>query len=267
MQERSPARYSLAMGVVVADRGIIFSAPMVLKLLAGEKTQTRRVVTNKTALDWLAPGNFTPEFVAEPDNHLCPYGIPGDRLYVRETWYDDNGLRHTEPKPTAPDRFIEYRADHDCRNWEAGCPCNDDAGRSSWRPAIHMPKWAARIWLEITDVRVQRVQEISEGDARAEGIGVAERRWTAPGETPSKICVNCRESRDVHIGTLRACRWIGGGQTFSTLTYRSGFAWLWQSINGKRPGCSWDANPWCWALTFRRTPAPAPAGGASGGEG
>lgn len=134
------------------ERPILFSGGMVRAILDGRKTQTRRVV-KWTALEWLASGVFTPEYVASPKNFLCPYGIPGDRLYVRETWaeviYTTDGIES--------DRTI-YRANQ--------YPYEES---TKWRPSIHMPRWASRILLEITDIRVERLQDISERDAEKEG--------------------------------------------------------------------------------------------------
>lgn len=191
------------------EHGILFSAPMVRALLAGTKTQTRRVVKpqpekrhpflafrKRRGPDfWLWP-NAREEVIAE-----CPYGKPGDRLWVRETHCAFDVGR------------VHYRADH------ALDPAADKAHGIRWTPAIHMPRWASRITLEITGARVERLQDISEADATAEGS----RDWAGEQDTPA---------RD-----------IPGGET--RLIYRQ----LWESINGAG---SWDANPWVWVIEFRR---------------
>ena len=128
----------------IKERPILFSGEMVRAILGGRKTQTRRVVKNKTALDWLL--NFTPEFVSSPENNLCPYGKPGERLWVRETWNQFGGQ-------------YAYAATD-----------TDVYPETKWRPSIHMPRSASRILLEIESVRVERVQDISEHDAISEGI-------------------------------------------------------------------------------------------------
>lgn len=134
------------------ERPILFSAPMVRAILDGTKTQTRRVIKG-LALNWIADG-FCPEFIACAENKLCPYGQPGDHLWVRETflgWYntDDGSFSHA----------AAYRADgYKLENGE------------KWRPSIHMPRAASRITLEITGVRVERLQDISPEDCLAEGI-------------------------------------------------------------------------------------------------
>jgi hypothetical protein len=173
------------------ERPILFSAPMVRALLAGTKTQTRRIVKGGIPFD----DDF--EIVASP------YGDPGDRLWVREShwWFKDepdNSCGYYPPKLTRED--VEYRAD-------------GDDGRKVWRPSIHMPRWASRITLEVTGVRVERLQDISEADARAEGVEPNAFERTA--------------------------------DNYGSVLYRR----LWESING--PG-SWDANPWVWVVEFRR---------------
>lgn len=151
------------------ERPILFSAPMVLALLAGTKTQTRRVAKVESTLgidSILAPRRagghaatyLLPDQAAEAAA-CCPYGQPGDRLWVREShwWFKDECDHETgyyPPALTADD--VEYRAD-------------GESTRHGWRPSIHMPRWASRILLEITSVRVERLQDISDPDALAEG--------------------------------------------------------------------------------------------------
>ena len=156
------------------ERPILFSAPMVRAILDGTKTQTRRAVKG-WALEWLQPGMFTPEYVAMPENGACPYGKLGDRLWVRESgcialdksaWmFSDRGGKLG---PTAP-----KDSKHWCRTWKS-CP------------SIHQPRWASRITLEVTGLRVEHLQEISRGDAMAEGCpfpnmaqGEDPRQWYA----------------------------------------------------------------------------------------
>jgi hypothetical protein len=197
------------------ERGILFSAPMVRKLLAGEKTQTRRVVTNKTALEWLEPDTFSPAFVADPGNFLCRYGYAGDRLWVRETWAPVDA----EMYAVGDSEEVVYRADLTAAQLVDEAAARKLAPKLAkahpWKPAIHMPRWASRITLEITDVRAQRLRDISDDDALAEGV--------AP------LAVAGR-----------------------ALSYTHGFRVLWDSINGARDGYSWDANPWVWAISFAR---------------
>ena len=197
------------------ERPLLFSAAMVRAILSNTKTQTRRVVkpqfaayaipvempATDPARGWVAPGHsgvWWCDAAANPDDvRRCPYGQPGDRLWVRETFgFSGSGY--------IPD--IHFRA----TNPEAPI-----LGR--WHPSIHMRRIDSRITLEITSVRVERLQEISEADAQAEG-------WTRRPEVSTDPQVHKEAARD----------W---------------FMDLWESING--PG-SWDANPWVWVIEFRR---------------
>jgi hypothetical protein len=173
--------------------GLMFKAEMIRAYLreiekpGTGKTQTRRLVQGKV-LEWLEqPVGFTPEFVAKPENRLCRYGYAGDLIYAKEAWIEDASgihLRATEPDFPAP---------------ELG----------GWRSYMFMPRWASRITIQLTEVRIERLQDISAEDAMAEGI-TGEELFRAQGYAP--------------------------------LAYRR----LWESINGRG---SWDANPWVWVLT------------------
>ena len=190
------------------ERPIIFSGPMVRAILDGTKTQTRRILSHKrfscVDRDYASVGDRCLPIAAHA------YGIPGDRLWVRETWAPER-----DGTGCPDDNGVLYRATDP--GWDA-----EDTGLR-WRPSIHMPRAASRILLETTDVRVQRLQDISEDDARAEGI-------TDGG------CLTCGNSEPCGCSNPQpdAC---------------DAFAWLWESING---GGSWHANPWVWAVTFRR---------------
>jgi hypothetical protein len=133
----------------MAERPIIFSGPMVNAIILAKKTQTRRAVKKPAVLEWL--DQFLPEFVAAPDNHLSPYGYAGDRLWVRETFAAPWGLDY---------HLKFYRADHPE-------PLPND-GR--WTPSIYMPRQASRLKLHVNGVRIERLKDISEEDARAEGV-------------------------------------------------------------------------------------------------
>ncbi len=218
----------------MVERPVLFSAPMVRALLAGRKTQTRRLLTPQ-------PGSFcshVEEFRGEGGGWIagdnsgrvfrCPFGLPGDRLWVRETWSPD--CTNVYPCPKA-----WYRATNDVDGFQiarhADCepPLHCKHGPSAecwagfhWRPSIHMPRWASRILLEITEVRVQRLQEISEEDARAEGV------------VATDAAVVFQDRR--RIPALE-------------MTYRGAFACLWDSINAKRS--PWARNDWVWALGLK----------------
>jgi hypothetical protein len=238
----------------VKEHPILFSAPMVRALLAGTKTQTRRVVKG-AALEWLSAHNgFTPEFVALPENHLCPYGVPGDRLWVRETSRAHEistteamtdtfklGDRLGEAAPCGLDG-VAYLADGAFREIE-----NTREAAERWMamnayrgqrgavvPGIHMPRWASRITLEVTGVRAERLQDISEADAGAEGVD----RFHAP--------VNDPAGRPYYLDYS-----IPGESDYTFVRARDSYRTLWEHINGL---FSWDANPWVWVVEFRRAP-------------
>ena len=210
----------------MTERPILFSAPMVRAILAGAKTQTRRVVKPQPADD-IAPHAFpNREYQGWMSSlrhehghqtaHFCPYGQPGDRLWVREAFAGSIAYERNGYPPKEWGNKIWYIADGEPRSGQWTLP----------RPSIHMPRALSRITLEVTGVRVERLQDISEADAQAEGA-------------PSADLVSGRECIFPHQGT-----------------YRWGFRLLWESING--PG-SWDANPWMWCVEFRRVDAAAGA--------
>ena len=160
------------------------------------------------------------------DTIRCPYGKPGDRLYVRETWqaYDPGvgpvvlgaRMRCYAHPAVEGESEIEYRADYPERT-------------ITWRPSIHMPKWAARIWLEITGVRVERAQDISEEDAIAEGVQYVVDKFA-----------RCDD------GTMDSCE-----QMALSLDPRRTFSLLWDTLNAKR-GYSWESNPFVWVIEFKK---------------
>jgi len=191
------------------ERPILFNAAMVNAILEGRKTQTRRVI--KCEMKW--DGDDFGESL-EPVKH-CPYGLPGDRLWARETW-------RAEELESGLDG-IRYRADDSFRAIQNSRASSDrwmDAARPGdpWRPSIFMPRWASRISLEVTGVRVERVQKITEADAQCEGWDMS--------NLPEGHCYDC---------THHARDW---------------FAELWDSINAKR-GYGWILNPWVWVIEFK----------------
>lgn len=187
----------------IKDRPILFSAPVVRAILAGKKTMTRREVEKRAALDCLAAG-FEPSFLALPSNSdLCPYSQPGDRLWVREAWAQINVAQ-------APgESWVVYRE----------CDNRTDYG-GPWKPSIHMRRRDSRILLEITSVRVERLQAISDEQCVAEDCGLG------PAAIGLKLTVPPGASLP-----------------------RAMFAEVWQSING---ASAWDANPWVWVVEFKR---------------
>ena len=213
------------------ERPILFSAPMVRAILEGRKSQTRRVVKPQPFAGWY-PSKCTngwgfchPQGEAPAVLFQCPYGVPGDRLWVRETWAYFNADEDLYQKNKGA---LAFRAtwDSDRCEWPQFARAISYIPGDRWRPSIHMPRWASRITLEITDVRVERLQEISEEDALAEGV---------------------REIGGNFEGCYEFCDRLSGTNA------RDCFGRGWDSINAKR-GSGWDANPWVWAISFRRLP-------------
>lgn len=242
------------------ERPILFSGPMVRAILEGRKTQTIRPITrlhgfgqvhdfqraDTPGYDWAfrdRGGRWNEVDDTRLRQQFCPFGVAGDQLWVRETFKDvasgaiKNGtgeIRYGtayaadaaviwKPKPTVV---------HDLRGFDTG-PAQFE--KRPWRPSIHMPRCASRILLEITDVRAQRLHDLSEADAIAEGC-----RW-----------VGTDKGRDFY-----AARYPEPGvktEVFNPSganTAREAFAALWDSINGTG---AWNTNPWVWVITFRRT--------------
>lgn len=225
----------------MGERPILCSAPMVRALLAGRKTQTRRVVKPGMYI-WEGQSEDDCEHIYQHDPRFgekcaklvpCPYGAPGDRLWVRETWRTEeladgtDGVRFPDGAFCACENTPEvgdaWGSQHSAKSARRG---------TVWRPSIHMPRWASRITLEVTGVRVERLQDISEEDARAEGAQVVpfypddgfplSDGWTHVGDDGK--CVLYTSARD---------------------SFRS----LWESINGAD---SWAENPWVWVVSFKR---------------
>lgn len=222
------------------ERPILFSAPMVRAILEGRKTVTRRAIKIQPHID--ASGNFcvgrsnygqdgygkpvTKHFV----NGCCPYGKPGERLWVRETFTDlrGTGIEH-RPDPDGPLQRYAYAAD--CRPGSYADEARKDYG-IKWKPSIHMPRLACRILLEITDVRVERLQA-------GEGETVSESRYVAEG-----IHRIHHGDGDYYFHPFKSEPGPGNwGDPFD--------AWreLWVSINGAD---SWNSNPWVWVVEFKQ---------------
>ncbi|HDR8924547.1 TPA: hypothetical protein QDB26_001006 [Burkholderia vietnamiensis] len=229
------------------DRPILFSGPMVRAILEGRKTQTRRIVKPAGAHHiFQFRGREEARGTDEPtgewawcraehviSEHIrCPYGKPGDRLWVREAFrltsdFDGDsptrvGERCLDAGYRAPWAPVRYEVDGAERDWRwVGTPPGHKVTAGRARASMHMPRWASRITLEITGVRAERLQSISESDARAEGVTIEDhhmRGYCAGAFRPPSI-------RAFHD--------------------------LWDSLNAAR-GHGWDANPWVWVVEFRR---------------
>lgn len=206
------------------EHPILFSAPMVRAILEGSKTQTRRVVRKQFAADaivaevaattpegWQISGHsglwWDDAGACLDDAVRCPYGMPGDLLWVREHWRAPASCDHLPPRSISDSEPLRFIADE---------TTGPDAGFGKARRAFHMPRWASRVSLEVTGVRVERLQDISVSDSIAEGLG----------EYAS------------HLRGLSPC-----------LEWRYAYEDLWTEINGPE---SWAVNPWVWVIEFRR---------------
>lgn len=208
------------------ERGILFSAPMVRALLDGTKTQTRRAIKPQPANDPAKHHPIAPYLTSTGswnwvlaatghgvgDPFPCPCGVPGNRLWVREAWRCGKIADQFPPSELDP-HVVWYEAD--------GEP--PAATNGKLRPGMFMPRWASRLTLEVTGVRVERLQSISEADAMAEGARCAD-------EVTGREVLFTSASK---AGSFR-------------LHYRD----IWTQINGDG---SWDANPWVWVISFRRS--------------
>ncbi len=216
------------MKIATKERPILFSGPMVRAILEGKKTQARRVVK-------LRPHNVQPLYQMKlggggmwSDSHCepiaCPFGVPGDQLWVREAL--DINRSPNNPRAVNP----TYRADAVKVKMDAGF--YNPLPRGPTCASNHMPRWAFRTQLEVTKIRVEEIQEISEEDAKAEGITA---RYVQVGShsNPTAIYPAFPERE--------------GGEHSA----RAAFETLWESINAKR-GFGWDINPWVWVIEFQR---------------
>lgn len=240
-------------------RPLLMAAPMVRSTIKGRKTQTRRIAKfvplreeynlSFSGLEpmeiganaWALGSPTRSSWEEKTERTLCPHGKAGDLLWVRETWaITDNVAGCDTPWPDRPhikltpdlvDRAVIWAADGHW-NWSDGDGFSSE--RSFWKPSIHMPRKYSRLTLEITDVRVERLQDISKSDAEAEGIEYAIRPFgdwkLIPGIWDFDGLVNDGEQRGDPPPAIK-------------------YAYLWNSINAKA-GTRWADNPWVWVLTF-----------------
>lgn len=220
-------------GRKVQTRRIIKNPPTGLRDLQSEHARNIRLVDGGIQCDWFAGVYSIPI--------KCPYGLAGDRLWVRETFYYDlvptGRLTLSDAKHFCMDDLY-YRADGECCDQIPECCCAE-IGKPRWRPGIHMPRWASRLTLEIASVRVERIQSISADDCLAEGVQI-------PVNATSLNPLLCITSRvDSHKlwsdhKNATADDWLTGY-----------FALLWEETNGKG---AWQRNDWCWVISFKRLP-------------
>lgn len=215
------------------ERPILFSGPMVRAILEGRKTVTRRVVKPAFPASVVEVQPFAGDLSAwmpvrpgtsnepwEEQIRVCPYGKPGDLLWVREAHsiYSTHGQRREDGQRWGPWGGLPTRISQDGTQIAYYREGFDRCDPGRWRPSIHMPRWASRILLEITAVRVERLNDISDAQARAEGY---------PAEREAET---------------------GGSDLDAWLWFRS----LWEEINGRD---SFAANPWVWVVEFKRVEA------------
>lgn len=201
---------------VVRERPILFSGSLVRAILDDRKTQTRRVVkpqpeyrdVSGAFASWVFKGGLLYPNAASAVLALCPYGKPGDRLWVRETWRIAGMCSDTPSAELSVmySEHLQFKADR------------DESYIDRYRPSIFMPRWASRITLEIIGVGIERLQEITEADAAAEGAAVSDSVTMAD-----------------------------GSPCFS-VNYRR----IWTAINGIDNPAAWERNPWVWVVIFRR---------------
>ncbi len=213
----------------MTERPILFSGPMVRAILEGRKTQTRRVLLCQPSgdvLDVLPPDNAYPRHWQFRYEHggldvPVPHSV-GDTLWVRENWYCDDYRVQRGPYLKPDDMDLDQAREDGVLVYAADGLRPYEQEQPIWKPSIHMPRWASRISLKVTGVKVERLQDISELDAMAEGLSI----------TPDgKAFIDLGPESQVH-NTMRDC-----------------FCSLWTSINGV---ASWEANPWVVAYSFQR---------------
>ena len=211
------------------ERPILFSGPMVRAILDGRKTVTRRLIKPSMRgfdisfeLHQQEDGSWRPMHTFDEScmddqgtEHpvICPYGKPGDPLWVRETWYCDHFEVMRGPYLKPADLVVTEARSDGTLVYAADGLTPYEADQPAWKPSIHMPRWASRILLEVTDVRVEQLQAISIGQICKEGL-----------------------ARSIY-------------EFIPVTTAFDAFAEVWDSING--PG-AWEANPWVWAVEFKK---------------
>ena len=203
----------------IKERPILFSAPMVRAILDGRKTQTRRIA--KEFIESPVSDMLMKRF---PHQRGCKFGEVGDRLWVRETWSPSTSMIPLARVPNA-----DPRNKYDVKLWYAASNDRPTWAETKWHPSIHMPRWASRITLEITGVRVERLNDISHHDALQEGLI----EWSDPPRVTS-----------LHYGVSRADCW----ETNAPAAFKR----LWSTIHAANGPNGWDANPWVWVIEFKK---------------
>lgn len=233
-------------------RPIPFTGPMVRATLNNRKVHTRRVVKPQPVFrddaspprwNWKRSLHHTIEWVSHfwPVGMVdyCPYGIPGDHLWLKETWqevfYDDiPSGRPLGPQGSMGSMTMRDRRSNAIYKADGSFPDHPEYGKLLWRPSIFMPRWASRIMLLVKAVRVERLQDITEADAIAEGAYMQGK----VGDDPT------------------ADNWTMTGEGWRYASAREAFAHFWDSLGNRRSGFTWADNPWVWVIEFEKLPAP-----------
>ena len=234
----------------MTDRPILFTGPMVRAILDGRKTVTRRLVTGHDVIEERDDGTPWPYYTtwSHGDDgspwQACPYGVPGDRLWVRETWryhdWTNDGLPWIAYAADGCHRLCESIPDEWSDRVEDVWATLSDQKNTAidgvardrrWRPSIFLPRWASRLTLDVVRVQVERLQAITEEDANREGVEYMDGLLDE-----SDLC--------------RVAKEMGAMATDS----RVWFACLWDRLNASR--APWDSDPWVWRVEFRRVVTP-----------
>jgi len=219
--------------------GMLFSTAMVKARLDGRKTETRRLQglekVNINPDDWHLDYqgsngfNWVAKFSNGREGITCKAkAAPGDTIYVKETHFYDRHEKFPKCKPVDFPKDFYYRADGECCEQIPECQCGE-VGKPKWRPSIFMPKWAARLYLPVVEVRCERLQDITEAGAMAEGI--------------KKLYQHDGGSKMHHVWVYIAFQDKPGGLHSA----RAAYELLWFSINGLG---SWEKNPYVWVYKF-----------------
>ena len=219
---------------------ILFSTAMVQAILEGWKTQTRRVCKHQFWSHMELVDVNKNQIIEKVDRNVsCLYGQSGDVLWVRETWLQVMRDHAHDLLEGWRDRDLFIRKTDVHEDW---IEYAKEKYGYKWKPSIHMPKPACRIFLEVVSVRVERLQDISEADAKQEGISIVD-------QNPVNIYNN-------YVFNVKNAMWPGYGsitKTYGFTNPKDSFHSLWESINGHQ---SWVANPWVWVVEFKQIEKP-----------
>ena len=254
------------------SRPLLMKGPLVRRTISGEKTETRRIITSLAGLGQLSEvrRSATPGYawsLRDRDGRVhdlrhadmiarCPYGKPGDELWIRETWAP--GDRLVQLHESEPSEYVAYRADNSLRRVTADAPPSADMRDDAtppvgvWRPAIFMPRDACRLRVRIVSIDIEPLQCISDAAALAEGVGtLAFRELLEMGATRERIvhglravgCTALEYRRQLEIVRLEP-------ETTPGLDPLRTFQFIWDLINGARPGARWLDDPYVWVLKY-----------------